>query len=464
VAIIGGGFCGTLTAVHLLRRAAPGTRVLLMERSGDFGPGVAYGTCDDRHVLNVPAARMSALPEAPDDLVDWAGVAPDAYVPRRVYGEYLRARLAGAAAHSAARLERTVGEVERVRPARAAIELVLRDGRRIACDRAVLAVGNLPGAPPCELPDDPRVVGDPWLPGALTDGGTASTLIVGTGPTAVDVALSVCDESPAARVAMVSRHGRLPCSHLPGLRDPAPPPVLGTGPLRLRALERELRAHGRAWEVRRHRLAPSVAAAVASLRMYGRLTVLARRGGARARAARAGRRGRRRRLRIARGACRLSDRHDDRVRISAKVDYAMRALVELAANGDGSPVTAERLADAQGIPQKFLQNILLELRRAGIVASHRGPDGGHALAKAADKITVADVIRAVDGPLGSVAGHAPEDMEYQGSTMRLRDTWVAVRASVRGVLEGITLDDIASDHLPDSIGRLLGEHDAWVRR
>jgi Rrf2 family protein len=152
------------------------------------------------------------------------------------------------------------------------------------------------------------------------------------------------------------------------------------------------------------------------------------------------------------------------VRISAKVDYAMRALVELAASGTGSPVTAERLADAQGIPQKFLQNILLELRRAGIVASHRGPDGGHALARPADRITVADVIRAVDGPLGSVAGHAPEDMVYQGSTMRLRDTWVAVRASVRGVLEGITLDDIASDHLPASISGLLDGDDAWARR
>ncbi len=152
------------------------------------------------------------------------------------------------------------------------------------------------------------------------------------------------------------------------------------------------------------------------------------------------------------------------MRISAKVDYAMRALVELAANGTGAPVTSERLADAQGIPQKFLQNILLELRRAGIVASHRGPDGGHALARPAEKITVADVIRAVDGPLGAVAGHAPEDMEYHGSTMRLRDTWVAVRASVRSVLEGITLADIASDHLPVSLGRLLVGADAWVRR
>ncbi|MGI8778827.1 MAG: RrF2 family transcriptional regulator [Solirubrobacteraceae bacterium] len=152
------------------------------------------------------------------------------------------------------------------------------------------------------------------------------------------------------------------------------------------------------------------------------------------------------------------------MRISAKVDYAMRALVELAAGGGGSPITAERLAEAQGIPQKFLQNILLELRRAGIVASHRGPEGGHALARPADEITVADVIRAVDGPLGSVAGHAPEDMEYRGATMRLRDTWVAVRASVRGVLEGITVDDIAGDHLPQSIAGLLDGSDAWVRR
>src|SRR3712207_7005631 len=115
-------------------------------------------------------------------------------------------------------------------------------------------------------------------------------------------------------------------------------------------------------------------------------------------------------------------------------------------------------------PYTTLFRSLLERRRAGIVASHRGPEGGHALARPADQITVADVIRAVDGPLGSVAGHAPEDMEYQGSTMRLRDTWVAVRASVRRVLEGITLDDIASDHLPESIANLLDGTDAWVRR
>ena len=152
------------------------------------------------------------------------------------------------------------------------------------------------------------------------------------------------------------------------------------------------------------------------------------------------------------------------MRVSAKVDYAMRAMVELAASGDAAPITAERLAEAQGIPQKFLQNILLELRRAGLVESHRGPDGGHTLGRPADRITVADVIRAVDGPLGAVAGHAPEDTTYRGAAARLRDTWVALRASVRGVLENITLADIAGDTLPASVSGLIDGEDAWVRR
>jgi Rrf2 family protein len=152
------------------------------------------------------------------------------------------------------------------------------------------------------------------------------------------------------------------------------------------------------------------------------------------------------------------------VRISAKADYAVRVAAELAAATPKEPVKGEHLASAQGIPLKFLENILGSLRTAGIVASKRGAEGGYLLAQAPNAVTVADVIRAVDGPLGSVAGHAPEDMVYQGSTMRLKDTWVAVRASVRGVLEGITLDDIASDHLPPSISGLIDANDAWVRR
>ncbi len=152
------------------------------------------------------------------------------------------------------------------------------------------------------------------------------------------------------------------------------------------------------------------------------------------------------------------------MRVSAKVDYAMRAMVELAARGPGSTITAERLAEAQDIPQKFLQNILLELRRAGLVASHRGPDGGHTLARPPERITVADVIRAVDGPLGAVAGNAPEDTEYRGAAARLRDTWVALRASERQVLEVTTLADIAHDTLPDSVAALIAADDAWIRR
>ena len=322
MAVVGGGFSGTLTAVQLLRRADPGTRVLLIERGGDFGPGVAYGTPDDRHVLNVPAARMSACADEPDDLIGWAGIAPDAYLPRRVFGEYLRARLAAAAARSAARLERMTGEVRRIRPAPGALELVLDGGRHVACDRAVLALGALPAAAPCELPGDPRVVADPWRPGALAAvadalrGGTpAHAVLIGSGPTAVDVALTLCGEAPGATVTLVSRHGRLPFAHLPGLRAPAPPPILPAGPLRLRTLERVLRAHvaqaeragydwrdavdglrplvpglwaalpdadrrafadgaNRAWEIRRHRLAPAVAAELAALRRAGRLRVV----------------------------------------------------------------------------------------------------------------------------------------------------------------------------------------------
>ena len=109
---------------------------------------------------------------------------------------------------------------------------------------------------------------------------------------------------------------------------------------------------------------------------------------------------------------------------------------------------AERIADAQHIPPRFLNNILQDLRRAGLVESHRGPVGGHKLARAADEITVADVVRAADGPLGAVAGVPPESTEYHGAATRMRETWVAARASVRDVLEHVTVADIARDELP----------------
>lgn len=128
------------------------------------------------------------------------------------------------------------------------------------------------------------------------------------------------------------------------------------------------------------------------------------------------------------------------MRISAKVDYALRAMLELA-TADGL-VKSERLATAQGIPQKFLQTILLDLRHAELVASQRGVEGGHRLGRPAAEISIADVIRAVEGPLATVRGQRPEEIEYTGAATALRDTWVDLRAAMRGVLEETSLADV----------------------
>jgi Rrf2 family protein len=151
------------------------------------------------------------------------------------------------------------------------------------------------------------------------------------------------------------------------------------------------------------------------------------------------------------------------VRTTAKVDYAVRAAVELAAHG-GAPVSAERIAEAQQIPVNFLENILLDLRRAGIVESRRGAAGGYLLAKPAKEIVVADVVRAVEGPLASVRGLSPDTLEYEGPAESLREVWVALRSAVRSVLEHVTLADIASGKLPAHVTKLIREPDAWVRR
>ena len=151
------------------------------------------------------------------------------------------------------------------------------------------------------------------------------------------------------------------------------------------------------------------------------------------------------------------------MRTTAKADYAVRAAIELAAAGDG-PVTAEAVANAQEIPLNFLENILVELKRAGIVESRRGSAGGYLLARPAAEISVADVIRAVEGPLANVRGISPDVLVYSGSAERMRDVWVALRASIRSVLERVTLADIASGELPPAIAELTSEPDAWVRR
>lgn len=149
------------------------------------------------------------------------------------------------------------------------------------------------------------------------------------------------------------------------------------------------------------------------------------------------------------------------MRVSAKSDYAIRAAVELAAAGDG-PVKGERIAQAQEIPSNFLENILSDLRNAGIVASRRGADGGYWLARRAEDVSLADVIRAVDGPLANVRGVRSEQIAYKGSAEPLREVWVAVRASLRSVLEQVSLADLARGDLPDNVRELAADPDAWA--
>jgi Rrf2 family protein len=152
------------------------------------------------------------------------------------------------------------------------------------------------------------------------------------------------------------------------------------------------------------------------------------------------------------------------MRISAKVDYAVRAAVELAAAPGDKPVKAERIATAQDIPLNFLENILGELRHAGIVRSHRGADGGFRLARPPEDINVADIIRAVEGPLASVRGGPPEETNYSGAAELLPRVWIAVRANLRKVVEHVTVADIATGHIPASIDKLAADPEAWVTR
>jgi len=149
------------------------------------------------------------------------------------------------------------------------------------------------------------------------------------------------------------------------------------------------------------------------------------------------------------------------MRISSKADYAVRATAELAAFEGKGPVPAERLSKAQDIPLTFLLKILSELRHAGVVRSHRGADGGYELARPAAGITLADVIRAVEGPLANVHESRPEEIRYQGAAAPLREVWVAVRANLRAVLESVTVADLANRRLPRSVKAITSGRDAW---
>ena len=147
------------------------------------------------------------------------------------------------------------------------------------------------------------------------------------------------------------------------------------------------------------------------------------------------------------------------MRLSARVDYALRAMAELAAAA--GPRTVEQLAAAQRIPSKYLENILGELRRGGLLRSQRGPDGGHRLARPTSEISIADVIRALDGELANVRGNRPEDLAYTGAAAPLQQVWIALRASERVILEGVTLAHVVSGEMPEEVVALVANPAAW---
>jgi Rrf2 family protein len=151
------------------------------------------------------------------------------------------------------------------------------------------------------------------------------------------------------------------------------------------------------------------------------------------------------------------------MRVSAKADYAVRAAAELAAAEEG-PIKGERLATAQDIPLQFLEHILLELKHQGIVRARRGAKGGYWLAKPADEITVAEIVRAVEGPIAHVQSTPPEAIEYSGNSAALQEVWIAVRASLRTVLEEVTLADLVSGELPSVVTDLAASPGAWAAR
>jgi Rrf2 family protein len=151
------------------------------------------------------------------------------------------------------------------------------------------------------------------------------------------------------------------------------------------------------------------------------------------------------------------------VRISAKVDYAVRAAIELAAAG-GDPVKGEAIADAQDIPLKFLENILGELKHTGIVSSRRGAQGGYWLAKNADDVSLADIVRAVEGPLATVRGQGPESLTYKGEAEPLQKVWIALRANIREVMEDTSLADVVGGKLPSEVRELSEPAEAWSQR
>jgi len=314
VAIVGGGFSGTLLAVNLLRHDGP--RATLIERRDHTARGVAYSAAHPDHLLNVRAENMSALPDDPEHFVRWLeehrpGVG--GFVPRLVYGDYLDDLLSETMRKAPGRLRVVRAEVEDVAVASGGVQLSLRDGHRIAADSAVLAPGNLPpitpaGIDPSTLRGDSYVT-DPWHGDILSGLASDDTLLVlGTGLTMVDISLLLDSRGFAGRIVALSRHGLVPRAHARGVpatkRNERPQPTASAlvAALRDRAAKVDWRAavdelrpytqglwramdvaerkrflrHLRPWwDVHRHRLAPSVARKIETMRADGRLTILA---------------------------------------------------------------------------------------------------------------------------------------------------------------------------------------------
>jgi uncharacterized NAD(P)/FAD-binding protein YdhS len=315
VAVIGAGASGTLLALHLLRRAPPGTRVTLIDRSAPFGPGLAYATGSASHLLNVPAGRMSAFVDQPRHFVDWlerqsaqllGGIQPTeaSFVPRRLYGAYLR-QLLNREMHNVA-LDTVHDRVTAIDGA----VLRLASGRMISADLVVLATGNDRPASPCDaaaVATSRCWRADPWAPDAFsTLAALAPVLLVGTGLTMVDAVITLLDQGHTGPIHAVSRRGLLPRPHVSGAPVPAPQRQL---PTELRELTRLVRAQitgdgwrgvidalrpftqeiwqslsiedrGRFlrhlrpwWDVHRHRMPPPVAARIDAARARGQLRI-----------------------------------------------------------------------------------------------------------------------------------------------------------------------------------------------
>ncbi|RDE05653.1 FAD/NAD(P)-binding protein [Sphingomonas aracearum] len=316
VAIIGAGFSGTLQAINLLRHDGP--RATLIERGAVAGRGIAYGAADPSHLLNVRAGNMSAFPDEPDHFVRWLGArgmadAAGGFVPRLVFGEYLQSLLDAARATAGERLAIVAGEAVDVETGED-VRIRLADGRVLAADAAVLAAGNLPphappGLDPAQLSPD-RYRSNPWATD-LADGlGAGDTvLLIGTGLTMVDVALTLDARGFRGRMVALSRRGLLPRRHKAArapdqpldTRPVATPSALvrivreRAGEICWRQAVDELRPFTQGiwanasrperqrflrhlrpwWDVHRHRIAPAVAERLAALRAEGRLVTVA---------------------------------------------------------------------------------------------------------------------------------------------------------------------------------------------